>query len=345
MTTVLIFVAIVVLVIVWTIASIKILGPTEMGVVSYFGKASYFVDSGWRFLAFPFGRLYKYPKGILRFEFQVQTATTRNGAIKGYNNDETVGAADLNIDCVLLTYFSPGPDLLKTLSLSPGNSPKDMGPIIVPYVIDVIRSVAGSLPWPLVDMEREKLLDYILSRIIPDRRPNYSLGPNAQGFYEFTLNNGAIPADLQLAEMEKENPLVQFGLDLSRTSLNVEDVNLADDELATLLSWPEKARLKGISTVKTATAKKKELMLEGEGKAYARRKMIDAIKQHPDLEFLFALREMAQGTSNTILYQIPAAFESRIKNILGGNDPKDFLKGLTEEDWVTFQGLIKSLKK
>jgi hypothetical protein len=190
-------------------------------------------------------------------------------------------------------------------------------------------------------MEREKLIDYILARIVPQRDPYYEIDVDAQGFYSFKK----VAAPNNLAEMEAENPLVQFKLDLSRTSLNIEDVNLSDKELNELLSGPEKARLRAMVKGTDAAAEKNRLKEEGEGRAYARQKMIEAIKDHPDLEFLAAMKEMAQGTSNTILYQIPAAFESRVKNMLGGNDPKDFLKNLTEEDWNAFQAMIKTFKK
>lgn len=64
---------------------------------------------------------------------------------------------------------------------------------------------------------------------------------------------------------------------------------------------------------------------KGIAEADARGRMVDVIKNNPDLEFLRSLEEMAKGTSNTILYQIPVAFEDKVSKILGGNKPTDFL--------------------
>jgi len=330
---------------VYCLMSIKIFGPDEMGVKTKFGKPVEFLDSGWYFIPWIISRVYRYSKQMISFHFTVPTATTRTGKVKGYGSNKEIGAADVDIFCVLSTYFAQDDKLFETLKFAPGagNSAKKIGPFIVPYVLDVVRAVAGSLPWPLIDMEREKLVDYILARIIPNRTPYYDLGPDADGFYVFTDSPNP-PAD-NAAVMGKVNPLVQFGLDLSRTSLSIENADLNDKELAKLLTSPEKARLEAAAKVELSISNKTCLKNEGDGKAYAREKMIEAIKDYPDLELLDALKGMAQGTSNTILYQLPAAFENRMKNILGGNDPKDFLKNLTPGDWKKIQNVIKNLKK
>lgn len=48
---------------------------------------------------------------------------------------------------------------------------------------------------------------------------------------------------------------------------------------------------------------------------------------------------MAKGTSNTILFQIPKAFENKISNILDGE------RSFTLSDLLKDEGVIKNLKE
>ena len=77
----------------------------------------------------------------------------------------------------------------------------------------------------------------------------------------------------------------------------------------------------------TAEADARERM--GLAEADAREKMLATVKAAgADLEVLYTLREMAQGTSNTILYQIPQQLYDRIGTLLGGNTPEQALRTL-----------------
>ena len=74
--------------------------------------------------------------------------------------------------------------------------------------------------------------------------------------------------------------------------------------------------------------------------------MIKVIKKEKDLEMLFTLRELAKGTSNTILYQLPAAFQSKMSEILGGNAPGDVFRMLSEENQQYLKEVIEeSIRK
>jgi len=322
--------------------SFKILRPYEMGVWALFGRGYFFVDSGLVFAPLGISRVYKFPKGIMEFNFTVETAKTRNGKIKGYNNNKPIGPADVDIRCSFFTYFPRDRDLLKTLEFAPGRSAQEIGSVVVKYVIDVIRSVAGSLPWPLIDMERGKLIEFILAQIIPGRK-YYSLEVDQNGFYFFSDKKKETGPDEK--KMEKENPLYQMRLDLNRSSLNIEDANLSDEDLAKALDAPEKARLDAQVVKIKADAEQTKRTKEGLGAAEARQAMIKVIKENPDLELLFSLREMAQGTSNTIFYQIPKAFEDKMASLLGGNNVQDMLGKLKQEDWRKIAEEIAKLKK
>ena len=49
----------------------------------------------------------------------------------------------------------------------------------------------------------------------------------------------------------------------------------------------------------------------------------------------------SQGTSNTILYQIPAAFENRIRDMLGGNSLGEAFRLLSPEDKAVVRDAIQ----
>ena len=84
----------------------------------------------------------------------------------------------------------------------------------------------------------------------------------------------------------------------------------------------------------------------GIANAEARALMISKIKDNPDLEYLRVLEEMTKGTSNTIIYQMPKAFENRVSNILGGNNPDDLFSFLKDPEIVkTVKEAIEKLTK
>ena len=75
----------------------------------------------------------------------------------------------------------------------------------------------------------------------------------------------------------------------------------------------------------------------------------EVIKEEKDLEVLLTLREVAKGTSNTILYQLPRVFESKVAELLGGSSPGEIIKLFSEENKKylvnVIQETIENLKK
>jgi hypothetical protein len=99
---------------------------------------------------------------------------------------------------------------------------------------------------------------------------------------------------------------------------------------------------------------KSKFSSEGEGLAFARKTLFEAIGDQPanlQKEILHTLREMAKGTSNTILFPIPSKLTDVLEDIFGGkkenggymdfrklvaglsDDKKKFLYDLLDE-WV-----------
>lgn len=114
----------------------------------------------------------------------------------------------------------------------------------MPFVVDVTRSIFSEMPWVLSYQDRKHVLAYILSRIIPEYEysPLVSVLDGKYKTYSFDDLNKEKGEDA--LKMEQYNPLVQFGLDLSRTSLIIDDINFCDPELAKMLSASETARMK-----------------------------------------------------------------------------------------------------
>jgi|GEM_PF-6449828 len=321
------------------VKSFRIVGPNQTAVKLFLGKPVSILHPGFAFVFWPFYTIRLYTTEILIFSFTVKTAKTKQGKVTGYGGNKDLGPADVDIKCKLFTYFAKDAKLFDTIKYAHGNTAPSIGPAVVPYVIDMVRSSAGCLPWPIIDQERQNFVDHALTKIIPGRP--YREIVVADGFYSF----GQIiqPTEQAIEETRRDNPLIQLGLDVERLSLSVEDVNLSDPELAKKLDEQERARLDSEAKRINATAERFRLEEEGTGVANARKAMIEVIKENPDLELMLSLREMAKGTSNTILYQLPHGFEERLGNILGGKSPKDFLAKLSQDDWKIILDKVKNL--
>jgi regulator of protease activity HflC (stomatin/prohibitin superfamily) len=373
----------------------SIIRATEKGVVFFLGKPSRVVSPGTCFALWPFSTIVKYNMTPMIFKIKVPTVTTKNGKVKGYKEDgEEIERVDLDIFLVLTTFFcDDDSSLLKTAAITRGNDAPSLAPAIETFIIDVARSVFSEMPWPLSTQNRKMVLDYLLAKMIPGYK-YYDLKVDDSGKFDiYSFDTSVLKKGESLKAMKRGNPLVQFGLDLKRTTVGIKDVVFCDPDLAKAITSAEKARLNGEAdrikatlladaTEKQGNAEAEVIKKKGaadaevikkkglselevtkernnvdldrkweEGKlnaiaikesgvalANARKLMIAAIKDNPDLEFLRSLEEMAKGTSNTILYQIPGAFEDRISNILGGNKVSDIAQLLKDP------ALLKALK-
>jgi len=357
--------------------SLVVIKASEKAVMFTLGQAVEVLDPGLHFCARWYTRIVRYTMAPLILQIKVPTAITKNGKVRDYKEDgDEIEKAEVDIYLTLVTYFSDNEtDLMKTAKRVPSsNYAKVLSSTIKPFVIDVARSVFAEMPWVLSYQERKNVLDYMLSKIVPEyeyfkltHKP-LSNGNKYKTYYFDNVVSRGETAD----QMERYNPLVQFALDLSRTTLMIDDINFCNPDLANSLSLAEAARLqseadrvknlreassirqigyaeadvaneKGLAEndviMKRGTIEAEIIQKKGAAQADARERMVKVIKDNPDLEFLRSLEEMAKGTSNTILYQIPGAFEDKISKILGGNKPADFLGLLKDPE------IMKALKE
>lgn len=336
----------------WIACCIKKIRPNEMGVKVFWGrpitikknpnKAEVF-DSGFCWVWFPLETLSRYTKEVMKFKFKIRSIMTKKGGIKGYDNP--IEPAEIDITSTIYARFDKD-NLLQTIQKAPGNTAEDLGPFLIPYVMDVVRALGGRLPWRLINQARHNFSECVLGRIVPGISSPKILPESGQeekdSIYEFgtTQRNET----LELQDMEGKSPFVQFGL--TDVAYTVEDIDFTDKDLKKAISAPEKARLEADAKRREAGGTRDQTIEEGKGSAKAREMMIDVIKQDPDLEVLLSLREMAQGTSNTILYQLPSAFEDRIRNMLGGQNVGEMLRILKPDDQkVVLKAMENALKK
>lgn len=330
---------------------VQIIQPNEMGVRVVLGEPKHdpplplIVGTNLYWTWWPFEWIVRYTKNVMQFNFVVESVMTERGKIDGH--PAIIEPAEINISCVLYAYFDPE-NLHKTIEAAPGNTENDLGPVLVPYVIDVIRALGGRVPWRVINDQRHYTAEWILARLAGGNfyeinEATEKLGAKDE-YKRFSFKDDSRES-LNQNVIEEVSPFLQFGL--RGLSLAILDVNLHDPDLAAVYGDAEKARLKKHGIELEADAERYRLKEEGKGNAKAREKMIKAIKSNPDLEVLQALKEMAQGTSNTILYQIPAPFASRMQDLLGGNNPAEMLRNMTEGDKREFlaalQGLISKL--
>ncbi len=367
--------------VVYAVKSVFVIKASEIGVLIRFGKVVKVVHVGFHFSPWIFHStsLLRYPREPMVVRVKVKSAITGNGIVKGYKeNGKEVEKTEMDISVTLTTYFSENlNDLKKSVARISEANINNFGQILSDYVSGVVREVISEMPWPLFNSSWNNLSKYLLARIVPNSEyfdliiedKDDSSKPNKYSF-STTKSFGD-----DAATMEANNPFVQLGLDVSRTSLIIQNIDFSNEEMKKIFNSPEISRIKGdADVVEAETEAKKSVALAvktvndseaaatkriNEGKAEAeviksvgianaeaRALMISKIKDNPDLEYLRVLEEMTKGTSNTIIYQMPKAFENRVSNILGGNNPDDLFSFLKDPEIVkTVKEAIEKLTK
>lgn len=362
--------------------SVITINTDEIGVLIRFGQVTETLNAGLHFCPwlFLYTDVIKYSRAPVMIKIKVLSAITNNGLVKNYKEDgREIERTEMNFYVTLKTYYSENlDDLKKTVANAPRSS---MGHDLGTFVISVIRAAASEMPWPLINNNWNKVSKYIMAGIIPNYE-YYDIvvedeadekKPNKYSFSSVTTRSAGVDV------MECSNPFVQFGLDLSRTSLEIQNIDFSSPKMKEIFDSPEVARIEGDASVVKAKAdaektkiggkaeaevsiekniaeaeNKKRLGLaeaevikeQGKAKAEARRLMIEQIKNNTDLEYLRTLEEMAKGTANTIIYQMPKAFENRVTNMLGGNKAEDLFSLFKDpEVMTTIKETIEKLTK
>lgn len=286
------------------ILGIRIIRENETGVVVRLGKPKKVISSGLRFTIWPFDAVRRFTTNIIELEFREATIITAKS--------KDFGAANVKVKPTM--YFrwpETNTGLINALKVvgNPENV-EALKNLFEETVLDAFRSVGGSLTWRELAQDRKKF---------------------AQTVAEELINEDADPVKQACLENVR---LVIINLELPEALRNA-------------ITEPEIARMRKEATIEEADGIKQKIIREGEGHADARKKLFEAIGKEPDgvqKEMLLTLREMAKGTSNTILFGIPSQITDAMGNIFGGKDIgfdniRKIFPGLTDDQ------IIKAIQK
>jgi uncharacterized membrane protein YqiK len=159
-------------------------------------------------------------------------------------------------------------------------------------IFDAFRSAGGNRTWREITFDRAGFANEVLGVLRQD--------PSGSPTIEAALDN------IRLVITHLELP----------------------EALRDAITKPEIARLNKEAAELDGEAEKIKLAKAGEGRAIARKAMLDAIGENVQVQSLLTLEQMAQGTSNTIFFlpsDIAAAFENIMRK---GTDLAGILGGL-----------------
>lgn len=322
----------------WVYKCFNILGPSEMAIKTFLGlPAKKGVDSGPRWIWWPLQKLNRYTKEQMAFYFTAKTVVTPKGKLKNYGEIEAV---EIDIFCGIFAYFDRK-NLKKTIEQAPGNTAKAIGEPLMKYAIDSVRALGGRVPWRLINEERHHSANWILGRMVGGQRiPVIKMDEERNIYFDTEEDN---IEKITPEQLEQSSPFVQFGL--KQVSFIIEDINFKNKDLKAAISAPETERLNKAAAKEKADAERYTKEQVGYGEAEARSAMLQAIQENPDFEVLRAMEEMAKGSSNTIMYQLPVAFENKVRDMLGGNSVTKAIDMLGPESKKKLEAYVTSLLK
>ena len=324
----------------YALMSIKIIPPDEVGAVILLGKVvgadSGKVErpSGPVFVPWILAQLRKFPKNPIKISLEVNSILTKEGKAKA-GRKEKISVSDVQkstmvqILCTVYVQFDRN-NLLQAIENTPG--PENFGPSLEPYTLGIVRALGSRLPYLLINQERFYFGQWVLARLVP-RIPYHEIeileknGEPVIGFEEDTKKNKKDGLDGLTEDQLKDSPYVKFGL--TNVVFALEDVNFEDEDLNTKINAAEKERIQVVVTKLAADASHYATIKQGEANAKARELMLKTIKDHANIEYIDALREMGKN-SKSILYQMPnlEAFAGKKPSL---SDIQAYLKALPLE--------------
>jgi regulator of protease activity HflC (stomatin/prohibitin superfamily) len=255
----------------------------------------------WLFVFWPFEKLWLFPRGQQYIDLprqMIRTASATIGEVK-YSR--------VTIETDVVMYFN-----------LPIDSPDDL--------IEYIKEAPAPILPGENDESRAKKLDALLAYFGPSviAAVRRSLG----GLSWVECDRGITESDKTLSECVLEDLARNANNPVDRTRLrNVrfEFKNFTlPEELNKAIRAPQVAEYEANATKIRAGGEKERRKLEGEGDALARKAIYAVIHEIDEgivMETLHTLREMAQGTSNTILYGLPPQVVDIIKKT--GYEPSE----------------------
>jgi regulator of protease activity HflC (stomatin/prohibitin superfamily) len=298
---------IVVIVVVWIAFCVRIVSEDERAIKVFLGKPGITVSSGLRFIFWPFQKLVVYSTKQQELEIPERSVITKTGKFgdegEKEENKHTHGAASIIVKAVV--YFFWPDDLKQAVTKGPNpNSKEKMIDFFEEATADALRVAAGGMTWRECIENRKKIAEKIHEILIGE---------------------------------DSGSPFAESGI--TKLYIVIKEIELPED-LKKAITEPEIARLKALAKEHEGEGEKKYAKLKGDGEAEARKAIFGAIEGNVDKEVLLTLRQMAQGTSNTILFGLPPEIYETLARAMGGKRPEDLLKLLSKE---AKEDLIKTL--
>jgi len=183
---------------------------------------------------------------------------------------------------VKLTFYFFWPDNL-TSALVKGASPDTIKGLFQEAIYNALRSVIIGMTWETCYSEKDKI--------------------------------GKEALDILF---DTSSPIKEAGIEKNKIFTAIEV--FLPKELIANLTAPEVAGLKADARKKEAVGEKEFILAQKQAEAEGRKLVFDSIGDNMAKEALFTLREMSQGTSNTILFGLPPELYETVKNATRNTD-------------------------
>ena len=306
------FLSVVCLLVVLILCGLKVAKENETGVIMRLGKPVRIAKSGLTYILWPLEYMRLFTTSLVELNFEEAHVITKKGKFDG----ENYNAARLTIKTTMYFRWPDDNKLLQTIKII--SDPQDVVAVKSLFeeaTLDAFRSVGGSKTWREIVQDRKGYAQEVLDIIKTGSEP---------------MKQACIPdTTVKLVVNKLELP----------------------EALTEAITAPEVAKLKADAMKAEAEGTREKRKLEGEGDAQARKFLFEAIKEQGDqglqYETLLTLREMAKGTSNTILFPIPSELTDLFGNAFGGAGKdhaekilRRIISGLKPED---FDEIIKDI--
>ncbi len=267
----------------------------------------------WLFVWKPLQKLCLFPRGQQYLDFPEQVIRTASRVIDGVKYSRVTITTDVVMyfnwpvddanDLIKCIKEAPHPTLPGESSATRQKKLEALMNYFGPSVTASVRRALGNLSWVECDRGIGEDKKTLSEHVFKDLNNN--------------TNNPVFRALLRNVRFEFKN----FTL---------------PEELNRAITAPQVAEYEATATKISAEAEKEKRRLEGEGDAAAREAIyavIKGVEGGMEMETLHTLREMAQGTSNTILYGLPPQVANVLKKT--GYEP-------SEEEMGKFVSLLIS---
>ncbi len=275
----------------------------------------------WTYAIWPFERFQQWPKEQVRIDLDptVMISSSKVLEIKKDTPEgivterKTYSQVTMTVDTAL--YFNWPEDyenLIKSLKYAP--NPKDMAGLkehFQDFVLGVVRETLGSISY--VEARQGTVF-------LREKNEGEDSKITVVPLREFVLEKLLTKQQKEGDDREggEGNPILQPGL--QNVSVVINKVTLPE-LVEKAISAPEIAGYEKTAAIIKAEGSRQAKILEGQGDAEAREVLFQKILALKGdgtyLEVLYTLREMAQGTSNTILYGLPPGIANMLKEKTG----------------------------